>query len=565
MKSYEEFNDVTKKFLNKAMDIYATIKNEKIVKIVKKFGQEESYSLTKLDKKILSLFIAGFTVDGELKDILDEYDDIKVKDLFSFINLKVENIKQLEENEYGEFYDKNLKMALMGIMVEDTISYILNKVTPETIFLFLGEIDGNISKILDYLAEACNLNCLWLHRHPSFKAVENFALIKGSLQKKTFTRKNNVNRPFLFSSVIPTLGNNSLDLNEYKKTDKEKSEQVIGFDSENIWNILDGIQKKFVGQEVATEYLFYNIVNNQQLALRDGVADGERSIIFLDGPTGTGKTAITREITDKLDIPFTSTSATNYSSTGYVGGNITDTLKELYQKADGDLKKAQRGIIVFDEFDKISYSRSGGLEMKKAVQQQLLDFMGGGKYNITVGGSLFDRKEIEFDTSKLTFICLGALSELRDIKLQKKPSIGFESKNEVSDTDVYSIVPQDLVDIGLERELVGRFNTYLHTEEYSKDDLLKILKESSISPLIGFEKWVSSNGKKLQIDDDVYDTIASIAHDLNTGARSLQTVMNNIRTPFIKKVLREKDEIIYLDSDTVISINGRTVNRRRKR
>lgn len=203
--------------------------------------------------------------------------------------------------------------------------------------------------------------------------------------------------------------------------------------------------------------------------------------------------------------------------------------------------------------------------MKKAVQQQLLDFMGGGKYNITVGGSIFDRKEIEFDTSKLTFICLGALSELRDIKLRKKPSIGFESKNEVSDTDVYSIVPQDLVDIGLERELVGRFNTYLHTEEYSKDDLLKILKESSISPLIGFEKWVSSNGKKLQIDDDVYDTIASIAYDLNTGARSLQTVMNNIRTPFIKKVLREKDEIIYLDSDTVISINGRTVNRRRKR
>lgn len=344
MKSYEEFNDVTKKFLNKAMDIYATIKNEKIVKIVKKFGQEESYSLTKLDKKILSLFIASFTVDGELKDILDEYDDIKVKDLFSFINLKAENIKQLEENEYGEFYDKNLKMALMGIMVEDTISYILNEVTPETIFLFLGEIDGNISKILDYLAESCNLNCLWLHRHPSFKAVENFALIKGSLQKKTFTRKNNVNRPFLFSSVIPNLANEDFDEDEYKKTNPEKSEQVIGFDSENIWNILDGIQKKFVGQEVATEYLFYNIVNNQQLALRDGVADGERSIIFLDGPTGTGKTAITREITDKLDIPFTSTSATNYSSTGYVGGNITDTLKELYQKADGDLKKLKEEL-----------------------------------------------------------------------------------------------------------------------------------------------------------------------------------------------------------------------------
>lgn len=81
--------------------------------------------------------------------------------------------------------------------------------------------------------------------------------------------------------------------------------------------------------------------------------------IFMDDPTGTGKTAITREITERLGILFTSSSATNYSSTGYVGGNITDVLKELYIKADNNLEKAQRGIVVFNEFDKIAYSRSG--------------------------------------------------------------------------------------------------------------------------------------------------------------------------------------------------------------
>ena len=116
------------------------------------------------------------------------------------------------------------------------------------------------------------------------------------------------------------------------------------------------------------------------LVQNEEMPDGQRSIIFLDGPTGTGKTAINREITEKLGIPFTATSVTNYSSTGYVGGDITDVLKELYKKANGDIEKAQRGIVIFDEFDKIAYSRSGGLEMKRAVQQQLLDFLGGGKY-----------------------------------------------------------------------------------------------------------------------------------------------------------------------------------------
>ncbi|NLL45019.1 MAG: AAA domain-containing protein [Mollicutes bacterium] len=148
----------------------------------------------------------------------------------------------------------------------------------------------------------------------------------------------------------------------------------------------------------------------------------------LDGPTGTGKVAITREITEKLSLPFVSTSVTNYSATGYVGGDITDILKELYNTADGDIEKAQRGIVVFDEFDKIAYSRNSGLEMKRAVQQQLFDFLGGGKYNIRVGNSIFDMKEIEFDTSKLTFVCLAALTDLRTLKTKKNDQLVLDKK-----------------------------------------------------------------------------------------------------------------------------------------
>ena len=286
------------------------------------------------------------------------------------------------------------------------------------------------------------------------------------------------------------------------------------------------------------------------------VPDGQRSIIFLDGPTGTGKTAITREITEKLGIPFTSTSVTNYSSTGYVGGDITDVLKELYNKADKDIEKAQKGIVVLDEFDKIAYSQSGGLEMKRAVQQQLLDFLGGGKYNLRISDNIFFKDEIEFDTSKLTFVCLGALTDMRAQKTEKKHSIGFGQENVNSDKQVYKITPQDLINIGLERELVGRFNTYLHTNDYSKELLQKILIESTISPLLGLKKWVESKGKKLEIEDGVYELIAEQAYELNTGARSLQTIINNIRTPLIKEVLRGKNSTIYINSETVLNANN---------
>ena len=262
-----------------------------------------------------------------------------------------------------------------------------------------------------------------------------------------------------------------------------------------------------------------------------------------------------------MGIPFTATSLTNYSSTGYVGGNITDVLKELYIEAAGDLEKAQKGIIVFDEFDKLASSGKNALEMKRAVQQQLLDFLGGGKYTISIHDRMFGR-EIQFDTSKLTFICLGALTDLRSKKANKQHPIGFTQVNQSSEEQGYSITPEDLMSIGLERELVGRFNTYLHTEDYSKGALERILRESTISPLNGFKKWIESHGKQFTMDDDVYAIIAEQAYELNTGARSLQTIMNNIRTKYIKEVLRGTSDTIHLDSDTVIQTNNQTVHRR---
>ena len=556
--NYSDLSEETQLFLNKAMDIYSIIKDKSLNRTVKDIIGTKDYEFTKLDKKVLALFIAGLLVEGNLKEIFSQYDDIKLDNLFDFIGIKESDITPIEDEKYEEFFDKNIKLDLVTILKERNWGNTINFVTPEVVISSLRHISLSGSNILEYYKDKYNLKSggIFISEHPLFRALENYTLLDGSVSKKDSPKGNNVG---LGSSLFATSPLKKGDPKPLIQT--QKQQKTVKFD-DSVWQLLDEIQRKFIGQEVAAEGLFYNIINNQLLAEMEDIPDGQRSIIFIDGPTGTGKTVITREITEKLGIPFTSSSVTNYSSTGYVGGDITDVLKELYRKADGDLEKAQRGIIVFDEFDKIAYSRSGGLEMKKAVQQQLLDFLGGGKYNIRVGNSIFDMNEIEFDTSKLTFVCLGALTDLRSKKTETRQTIGFGQTSQSSEEQTYSITPQDLMSIGLERELVGRFNTYLHTDDYSKESLEKILRESTISPLIGFKKWIEARGKQLVIDEKVYGLIAEQAYELNTGARSLQTVMNNIRTSFIREVLRGTDNTIHLDSETVIKANGQTMNRK---
>ena len=347
------------------------------------------------------------------------------------------------------------------------------------------------------------------------------------------------------------------------QTEEEKKKIRIVSSPEEIKKSLIAIEQKFIGQEEAAKLLFLNIIKNQKLAGIRDIPSGTRSIIFVDGPSGTGKTAITKDITDNLGLPFVATSITNYSASGYVGGNITDILKELYVKSGGDLSKAEKGIVVLDELDKIVNNGSRDLTMKTAVQHQLLDFLGGGKYTIEVDKG----QTVEFDTSKLTFVCLGALTNLRNDKMQMSSSrpIGFNVKyDESTKAKDYSITPEDLIKMGFEKELVGRFNTYVHTKDYSKSDLKKILLESKISPLIGFKTLVSSFGKKLIIDEDAYDLIAEAAYDLNTGARSLQTVVNNLNSHYLEELLVGTEEEIHITFEDVKRINETAFKEKRR-
>ena len=564
---YKNLDENTKKYVNKAIEIYKVLKDKDILIAKWALYPSYKYKFTNFDKMLISLFISGFIAEGNLKEMISDTGEIDINKVLNIINLNLEEVKQLEEDEYERIYDSNFYNELLNLEIDELLEFSINKISPEVIFSWLTNrffYKQDYKNIIHTMFEILNVKDKeYLSDKLCFKKPKEWAINNGYMRKKEITYDT---LDSLFNSYYNNENKNIIVDHDQIKKNEAKEEMTQTFDDDKTWGVLDKVTRKFVGQETAVQDLFYNIVNNQQIALSDESFDGERSIIFLDGPTGTGKTAITREITEKLDIPFVATSITNYSQPGYVGDDLTDILKQLYEKSGENLEKAQRGIVVLDEFDKITYKSGDGLEMKKAVQQQLLDFMGGGKYKISNRMGLFFSSETEFDTSKLTFVCLGALTDLRDDKTNGGNNpLGFENEGTKNNSDTYSITPQDLIDLGLERELVGRFNTYIHTEEYSKEDLLKILKESEISPIIGFKRWIQSKNKKIVIEDEVYEAIVDAAYELNTGARSLQTVVNNIRTYFLKDVLRGTDDTIYLDTDTVINICNKIVNRRRKR
>ncbi len=532
--SYKNLSLGTKELMKYACSIYQTMLNKSSntkdtirSAVIDSYGSEEKFAY--------ALYLAFFFADNSWGTKLTSYKDLNIDDLLGFVCLKKEDIKILEEKEIVEIYKKYYQIIIAKISNK---SEEIKFMSPEVLYGLFYEIFWGNTKILDAFAQKFMPYLSSFKYHKSFDDAHNYAIKNGSLK--------------VLDEMAHEEASTITDLVALEK------KNCISLNSDKLWTLLEDIKKKFVGQEETVENLFYNIVNNLSIALNNGDASS-RSIIFLDGSTGTGKTAITSAISSGLNVPFAASSITNYSATGYVGGNITDTLISLYNNAHGNLEKAKRGIIVFDEFDKLAI-KGNNLEMKKAVQQQLLDFLGGGKYFINPSST---EKNIEFDTSKITFVCLGALSELRDELINVSNPIGFERYFE-STHDTYEITPDDLVRIGLERELVGRFNTYLHTNDYTKEDLYKILTESSISPLKTFEELVKNNGKKLVIGEGVLEIIVDEAYKLKTGARSLQTIVNSIRTKYLKEILRSSSDTIYLDKEIVLEITGNTFKRIRR-
>ena len=345
----------------------------------------------------------------------------------------------------------------------------------------------------------------------------------------------------------------------------------IDINPNKVKDIIDIIDRKIIGQERAIKTLVSNIYFNQKLidyldeipeSDRISELDSRKQAILLDGSTGTGKTAILKEIASKMGLPLVIANANSFSETGYVGPTITDILEKLIDEANGNIKLAERGIIVLDEIDKIAENDNTYRSMKLGVQEELLGFISGSTYELKSNQSFFSKKVVSFDTSKITFILSGAFTSLKEEKIKENNtnSLGFSSIKDSEKKKVYTVTPYDYVKYGLKKEFFGRVKIITTTKTYLEEDLKNILLYSEISPLKSFEKTCIMLGYKgISYTDEFIDEVVKEAYIMSTGARSLQTIISGIQDIMLYDLLTHK-----IDSNSIINLDTYLLNKYKK-
>lgn len=284
---------------------------------------------------------------------------------------------------------------------------------------------------------------------------------------------------------------------------------------------------------------------------REGIGRIKSNMILI-GPTGVGKTYLIKLIARKIGVPFVKGDATKFSETGYVGGDVEDLVRDLVQEADGDIEKAQYGIIYIDEIDKIASSGNIiGIDVSRTgVQRNLLKPMEETEVDLKVAHdpvSLMEaaahfqktgkRLKRTINTRDILFIVSGAFNGLDEIvsKRMSSKGLGFGASLKVKEnrTDLLrEVKSEDLIAYGFESEFVGRLPVIAVLDDLDEDDLFKILKNRYSSVVTAKKQDFKSYDIDIRFTDEALKKVAALAHNEKTGARALISVMEKVLVGF---------------------------------